>query len=152
MQAIWDFQLSHKEISGDELTEFREAVEVTSARLAAVRRSESDLKALELAVETMARATSEEEFHEGDIAFHAALAKASGNGLIDLVLDSLRGRFGVFADRWFTGRNRHERTFDVVTDEHRRVLEAVRASDPDAASKAMRDHLSASRRDLADAT
>jgi DNA-binding FadR family transcriptional regulator len=148
LQGLLGFHLRHNTVTGDELTEFRVAVEVMSARLAAVRRGPEQLQAMTDAVERMLTAKSEGAFHEADIAFHQALAMASGNALIDLVLGTLVGLLREFRRRWFAGQKLHGRTFRMVAEEHQAILDAVAAGDAAAAGAAMESHLAASRQDL----
>ena len=149
LQGIFGFHLQKKLIDGDQLTEVRLAIEVMSARLAADRRTDSDVDELRAAVAAMAGASSEVPFHEADIAFHQLLAKASRNSLIELMLDSLVGLMREFRELWFAGQKRHHRTFKAVADEHQTILAAVILGDGDAAAAAMQAHLTASGRDLA---
>ncbi|HEY7486626.1 MAG TPA: FCD domain-containing protein [Streptosporangiaceae bacterium] len=74
-----------------EIFEVRQALEVAAARLAAERRTDSDVAAIEAALERRNaawRSGSADTFVEADLAFHTAVVAATHNTvLIDLYLD-----------------------------------------------------------------
>lgn len=118
-----------------DLSELRDAVEPAAARLAAARRTEDDLAALEAAFEAFAAAGQDVAgLVAADLAFHLHLLTATHNELyarLDMVITHALG-----------ARNRIQHHpdaewMDPVPD-HRAVLDAVRAGDPDAAEQAMR--------------
>ena len=127
-----------------EYLECRRILEVEAAGMAAQRATKRDVdhltKALRRMEETAARPESqaaEERFHEADIAFHQALIGATGNralgGLVERIHSALLlARFPLARPQY-----RQERALP----EHRRILAAVTAKDPDEARSAMSDHL-----------
>ncbi|MFE2943131.1 FadR/GntR family transcriptional regulator [Streptomyces sp. NPDC059255] len=129
----------------EDLAEVRAIVEPAGARLAAVRRTESDLDAMRLALDAMAAAGSDmDAMVEADLAFHRALLDAAHNELLsrmEVVIEAgLRIR-----DRIVHGAQRFSDSIPV----HRELLRAVEAGDPDAAVTAVRSlHVQASQ-DLA---
>ncbi|MFF3495472.1 FadR/GntR family transcriptional regulator [Streptomyces sp. NPDC002795] len=126
-----------------DLDEVRGIVEPAAVRLAARRRTDDDLAALDAALEAMGEG-GEDGAVQADLAFHGALLRASHNellGRMDLVIAAgLAHR-----DRLVHGTGRHPR--DPVPS-HRAVLDAVRARDADAAESAMRSLLDQAARDL----
>lgn len=124
------------------LAEVRAIIEPASARLAAVRRSDDDIAALEIALTRMVETVEDPGAHaEADVDFHRALAVASGNELlarIGGVFEALLRARDEFVHR----EVRHE--FEAP---HAAVLDAVRTGDPERAEHAMRDLLSIARRD-----
>ncbi|MEV7869981.1 FadR/GntR family transcriptional regulator [Streptomyces sp. NPDC088124] len=129
----------------EDLAEVRAIVEPAGARLAAVRRTESDLDAMRLALDAMAAAGADmDAMVEADLAFHRALLDAAHNKLLsrmEVVIEAgLRIR-----DRIVHGAQRFSDSIPV----HRELLRAVEAGDPDAAVTAVESlHVQASR-DLA---
>jgi GntR family transcriptional repressor for pyruvate dehydrogenase complex len=120
--------------------ETREALETQIARLAAERRRRADLVAMEAALAAMQRAIdAEEPTQESDTVFHAALADAARNALLVDLMRQLAEPIALtrHASLSLPGRPRQS------LEEHRYILAAVRARDPDAASEAMRAHLRA---------
>ncbi|WP_425827450.1 FadR/GntR family transcriptional regulator [Streptomyces fractus] len=129
-----------------DLDEVRGIVEPAAVRLAARRRTQDDLAALDAALEAMGQDGEDGAAHavEADLAFHGALLRASHNELLermDLVIAAGLG----YRDRLVHGTGRHPK--DPVPS-HRAVLDAVRAGDPDAAESAMRTLLDQAARDL----
>jgi GntR family galactonate operon transcriptional repressor len=128
-----------------DLSELRDAIEPAAARLAALRRTDDDLHALESAFEAFAAAGRDvTKLVAADLEFHLLLLTATHNELyarLDMVITHALG-----------ARNRIQHHpdagwMDPVPD-HRAVLDAVRAGDPDAAEKTMRFALRDSDEDL----
>ena len=123
-------------VSAEDLLEARDLVEVPAAGLAAERASEEQLRELE---ETVL------EHESGDMLalqdcnrrFHAQLVAAAGNPMLEMVARPL---FGVLGQRFSRGEAPPEFWDDVVHD-HREILAAVRARDPEAAKAQARAHL-----------
>jgi GntR family transcriptional regulator, galactonate operon transcriptional repressor len=126
---------SHEADAGflDNLAEVRSIVEPAGARLAARRRTDDDLAALESALAAMAGAgTDAGAVIESDLAFHAALLDAAHNELLsrmEVVIGvGLRAR-----DQLVHGQESWPDSLPV----HWAIFEAVRAGDPVAAAAAM---------------
>ena len=125
-----------------EVVELRMLLEPGLARLASVRASPLDL----VRVQRAANPPATMESGAADLAFHHAVATASGNALASELYALLR-RVGRDA-RLQLGRNAPPcparlRQRDT---EHRAVLDAIAARDPDLAEHAMRDHLASVQR------
>jgi GntR family galactonate operon transcriptional repressor len=126
------------------LVEVRAIVEPPAARLAAERRTDADVEALEQALELMVETAHDPRAHaEADVAFHRRLLVASGNDLlarIGSVFEAvLRAR-----DELVHGAGRH---VDDFRGPHEAVLDAVRDGDGDRAHAAMQDLIAKSRTD-----
>ena len=130
----WIFEFEPDEALLKSLFELRRIVEPQAAALAAKRRTEPHLHAMTEALEGMAGHTlASEAGRLADQAFHAALLNASGNPF----LVSLTSGVGA-AVSWTTIFK--QRVGPLVRDplpDHRRVYEAIKASDPVAAQRAM---------------
>ncbi len=130
----WIFEFEPDEALLKSLFELRRIVEPQAAALAAKRRTEAHLHAMTEALEGMAGHTlASEAGRLADQAFHAALLNASGNPF----LVSLTSGVGA-AVSWTTIFK--QRVGPLVRDplpDHRRVYEAIKASDPVAAQRAM---------------
>jgi GntR family galactonate operon transcriptional repressor len=128
----------------DNLHEVREVVEPAGARLAAVRRTDDDVAALEAALDEMAAAVGVPvEEVRADLAFHRALLTATHN---ELLL-----RMEVVIEAGLAARDELVHVAKPADDPvpaHRAVAEAVRDGDPDAAEKAVRALLEKARQDL----
>ncbi|OZI37533.1 hypothetical protein CAL29_03755 [Bordetella genomosp. 10] len=79
---------------------------------------------------------------EEDIAFHAAIAAASGNRFFSMTMNALaeQTRVSIKLIRELSPQPMVRRAVDV-RNEHRAIDDAIRAGDPDAAREAMLNHL-----------
>lgn len=142
-----------------DLIELRMSIEVQSATLAARRANRAAITALENALQGMEDAqaegqvgaapdTSERRFHQHDVAFHEAIALASGNRLISYLFEAMAEPL----QRSFTlsrrGHDLRGGSVDDTIEAHRLIFEAIKAGNPKAAGAAMRAHLSDTERDI----
>ncbi|WP_105567214.1 FadR/GntR family transcriptional regulator [Microbacterium halophytorum] len=134
-----------------ELHAFRTAIEQEAASLAARRRADADLAAMDDALARLASASLPAETVDADFAFHRAVAAASGNRFLLEAIDRIGARAIVLPEARIAAAERDPAAAAVVTAEHAAVADAIRAGDPTAAAAAMRAHLfaSAKRRDAA---
>jgi GntR family transcriptional repressor for pyruvate dehydrogenase complex len=118
--------------------EARRLLEVEIAGRAAERRTAEDLSGMEAILrETAGEIRDAGHFARLDVAFHNALADAARNPLFRILLDSLgdvlyQVRYTAFELPGTVGR---------ALACHRAVFEAVSKADPDAARRAMIEHL-----------
>lgn len=102
--------------------------------------SDEDLDRLQRLADQMEASTSAEDKEELNFRFHRTINLAGGSrrlrSVIRLLGKSIPTRFFVFAEDWS----------DVAMEDHRRILEALCARDPEGARRAVEDHL----RDSAD--
>lgn len=124
--------------------EVREALEVQGARLAAERRTESDVAALQasLAARDQARQRAGGgQFVETDLAFHRTVITAAHNPLLAELFDSFAAVLREALAAVVTDRD----LGDVgVARTHGRLVTAIVAGDPDAAERATREHIGSS--------
>ena len=126
-----------EDVTFEQVFEARMANEPAIARLAAERRTDDELAAIAEAFDAMEQVTSPEAFLEADTAFHALIAAAAHNVLLSF---QMTPTMSLLADarRAVVANDDGGRTSQV---EHRRILDAIRAQDPDATEQAMRDHI-----------
>lgn len=120
-----------------DLIEARQHLERITTGLAAERRNETELGAIEVALAAMGTASTTDEFVAADVAFHLAIADASGNVALANMLKSISALLHVWIHRVMDA----ESSFDVSFHEHEPVLEAIRQRDSAAASAAMEQHM-----------
>ncbi|HKS01932.1 MAG TPA: FCD domain-containing protein [Arthrobacter sp.] len=127
------------QFSARDLTEARPHIEVPAAGLAAERRTAEDLEILRGMMASMAAETDPEAWVALDSAFHAAIARASGNKVFESVVADIRDALA-----------HQSETLNMVADrqhasdvEHRLILGAIEAGSPAGASAAMAEHLRA---------
>ena len=148
LQELLGFRIQRDRVEPEALIEFRQSIEVLSARLASERRDDEALAQLQDSLNRMASAKNDAEFHEADIAFHRALAQASGNPLIALVLDALAGLMRDLRKRYFRGHKKRGRTPEMIVAEHQAIFDAVKRGSASQAENSMTRHLNASSADL----
>ncbi|WP_159612720.1 FadR/GntR family transcriptional regulator [Glutamicibacter sp. JC586] len=125
--------------SSDDLLEARPHIEAPAAALAATRRTTEDLERLSGLIEQMNQEDDAVAWVELDAAFHAAIARASGNSVFTKVVADIREAMA-----------RQSETVNLVDgrlgpnkEEHLAIFKAIEAQDPQAASEAMNNHLTA---------
>lgn len=116
--------------------EVRLALEPEVARLAAQRAKPSQLRELRKAQRVLQDTVDLQEAVEADIEFHRLLAKATGNGVFSLLLETIAdlGRDSRRATISHAGVKR-------AVEHHEAVLAAVERHDAVAATLAMRHHI-----------
>ena len=127
--------------------ELRLGVEIESAGLAAERASRAQVKAIGTALEAIERAAhAGQAAVDEDLAFHRAIAEATGNPEFARFLQFI-GRH-LIPRRTVTGLTERmggrKAYLALIQEEHRRIFEAIREREPGAAREAMRRHLTRS--------
>src|SRR5436190_22405697 len=127
--------------------ELRLGVEIESAGIAAERATRSQLRAIAAALQALEQAIeSDRAAVEEDIAFHRAIAEATGNAEFPRFLQFI-GRH-LIPRRTVAGlpeRMGGRRAYlAIIQEEHRRIADAIATGDPKAAREAMRRHLTRS--------
>jgi GntR family transcriptional regulator, transcriptional repressor for pyruvate dehydrogenase complex len=145
--------LARSRVDGDplllprRLVEARRAVEVAIVELAALRRSEEHLERLSTLHQEMLDGHARGDVPataEADLAFHAALFEAADNVFLTALFEPLTSVL----------RAMREETSSVpeirshALGWHAAILRAVAAGDPQAARKAMEDHLEQTEQDV----
>ncbi|MFE5074160.1 FadR/GntR family transcriptional regulator [Streptomyces halstedii] len=132
----WGLMLGQRRTQ--DLVEVRTFMEGMSARLAADRAGAEDIERLEQHLERMREAgTDVKAFIEADIAFHLETANIARNTVLSDILHSIRALLQV----WMERAGNIEGTVSGTLCEHRAVLDAIRAGDPEAADAAMAEHM-----------
>jgi len=127
-----------------EAVELRRAIEVEVAALAAERATPLQLEPVEVALEKM-RANIDGDFErwlQGDLAFHVALARCSGNALLEHLVSALVDTIK-FTQRAL-GMQRDLRDPTATVARHQAIVDAIKARDPTAARLAMTTHFAVS--------
>jgi GntR family transcriptional repressor for pyruvate dehydrogenase complex len=126
-----------RSITAGQLAEFRRALEVEAAQLAAARRLEADLEAMSVSLAAYASTTDIQTQSEQGRAFHHAIARASGNPLLAETMASLNEAFAESFEMMLHVAPDQE---DVILGLHQPILDAVRAGDATAARQHMVTH------------
>lgn len=130
-----------------DVLELRLAVETEAASLAAQRRKAADLRAMRLALQAFETAlASGQPAVEHDLAFHMAIARATGNQRFESLMAAL-GEGAIPRARLPTPGSPGSPAATEpgylagIHAEHRDILHAIQAQDPAAAARAMRAHI-----------
>ena len=120
----------------EHLKDARLFLELGMARRAALRADDAGIAAL-------AGCLAEQErsdlagFLGHDMAFHRQIAIMTGNPIFPAIIEAMFGWLGGY----YTSLVRLLGAENLTIAEHRRILDAIAARDPDAAETAMREHL-----------
>jgi GntR family transcriptional regulator, transcriptional repressor for pyruvate dehydrogenase complex len=121
-----------------ELFEARRVIEPGLAALAAERIDEETLEALRTCVRESAAAVADEEaFMRADLELHGLIARAASNSILWHVIGSISG-MGVASRR---RTNPLPGLREQSAEDHRAIVAALEARDPEAAAAAMLRHL-----------
>jgi DNA-binding FadR family transcriptional regulator len=123
------------EVTVPELLEVRALLEVPGARMAARRRTEADLAAMEATLVDPDQPI--EALLAAHNAFHRAVADAAGNPLFQVV----SGPLYRLSNEVELAARAHPRTWVRVDAEHRAILAGIAVADPDAAEAAAAAHI-----------
>ncbi len=128
----------------EEMFEARRILEVGAAALAAERATPEQVATMSEEVANLFASLEDPRgFLVHDIRFHQAVASASGNPIVASLSGMLAELY--YAQRRETAMRATERNLRDAAEMHRRVYQAIRARDPEAARQAMAEHLTHSR-------
>lgn len=134
-----------------ELLELRISLETEAAGLAAQRRTDANLAAMEAALKDFADAIAQDsEAVPSDFAFHMEVSRATGNRHFANLMTYL-GTMIIPRTRINTSNSAPEGRLKYLQQahgDHESIYNAIRNHDPDGARAAMRTHLSNSRERL----
>lgn len=123
------------------LQEYREVIEVGSARLAAERATPEDIEALSSRLDELIEAAGGDDMHLKDQAFHREIARMSRNDMVLLTLDGITPLLVELRQHAWSGWTRAGGKLDEVIEAHKVVFDAIAAGDGHAAADAMQKHL-----------
>ena len=127
-----------------DVLEIRHALEGATAWHAALRATDEDRTRIAQAFQTMMDAHGKDDptgEAEADAAFHLSIAEASHNLVL---LQVMRGLFELLQTNISQSREKlytSARTFSPLSDQHREMMDAVLAGDPERARAAAHAHL-----------
>lgn len=126
-------------VSLSELLQFRLLLEGPSAFLAAELRSDRDLAAMDAAIAVMRQSANKglDEFAGADVDFHDAMARASGNRMIRVCAEVVRGVALNLITEKMKEHQAPRELMDSWVSRHEAVLDAIRRQDGRLASRLM---------------
>jgi GntR family transcriptional regulator, transcriptional repressor for pyruvate dehydrogenase complex len=121
-----------------DIIEARVALEVNLAGLAAARRTDTEMAAIDAALATMeAEIAAGERGVVGDEMFHEAITAAAHSSLLAKLMHEISGLIRETRIESLSQENRPRASLEG----HRKIADAVRKQDPEEASRAMADHI-----------
>ena len=135
-----------------ELVDARFAIEPHMVRLAVLHATEQDLVQTETHLDRIESSTDFKAFADLDEKFHLSLADAAHNPMIRWMMEKCHE---VRSHAQWSRMRTLTLTPAIITkynQQHRDIVDAIRARDADAATRAMRSHLDTARRSLVEAT
>jgi GntR family transcriptional repressor for pyruvate dehydrogenase complex len=125
-----------------QLFEIRKIIEIEVAGLAAERRTEKDLKKIEMAYAEMERAATESRNAPSvDLSFHMAIAQAAKNPQLMTLVQFISLQLGGLIRQSWKNSAIHAGGPGKAQAEHFKILEAIRTGDARGAKSAARSHL-----------
>lgn len=125
-----------------QLLEVRQAIESQAAYLAALRRTDADLKKLQMKFEALKQSVENNGIAaEEDYEFHLAIVESAYNPML---METLK----IFSDQWRSGVHKSRsqsisipgRSL-IVLEEHRKIYQAIADKDSIGAQQAMWEHI-----------
>ena len=141
LSRLLQFRIRHDSVGPREILQCRMALEVTAASAAAQHRTDDDVATLRQRLDELANARNDRAYHQADIALHQAVAQASHNALLVLMLDALVDFLHEVRVQATKRRRAHGFSMDAVVEEHRLIVDAVASGNAAKAEASMRAHL-----------
>lgn len=132
-----------------ELLEIRRALEGLAAALSAKNRTRAGMAAIEAALDEMSSSLKTGKDSSGsDVAFHEALALASGNRMLSFILEGLADALLESFKLSTEGRRLRGGQISETLESHRAIFSAIKAGDAISATQLMSVHLRDAEDDL----
>jgi GntR family transcriptional repressor for pyruvate dehydrogenase complex len=129
----------HQDASVLELFEVRRILEPAAGALAARRVTARDVEHLRALVAEVDETTPADELVANDVVFHRYIAERSGNAYLTSLLDTLSG--STLRARVWRGMTEEGAVTRTLT-EHRAIVDALEAADPDLVAAQLTVHIS----------
>lgn len=137
LRSSIDLMTESRDLSLEELLEARDLLEVPAARLAAERRRDHDIEALDAAIDDEVLQLPPTEQFAVNKDFHSTLLAACGNKLVVIAAQPLFTVLQTHLVRSGLGRSFHA----GIHEQHRAITAAIAGGRPDEAEGEMRQHL-----------
>ncbi|MFI0430210.1 FadR/GntR family transcriptional regulator [Mariniflexile sp. HMF6888] len=122
------------------LVETRILLELKTVRLAALRRTDEDLKNIKNTLDAYEeKVLSGEDAVQEDLLFHLAIAKASGNSTLNTFMLTITPQIIMNFEKYHVC---DKRLSVIGIQEHTEIYEAIKKQDPVLAKQKMKDHFS----------
>lgn len=139
MAASMGHAVNTAQVSLADVWEVRRTLELRTAELAAMNRTDEQARAILTAAHGLSVGHDEAARTAADTIFHQTIAEASGNQLFYQIVRSFEQLMALAIPRAWAGRTTHEER-DETLALHREVAEAIYDGDPARARRAMESH------------
>lgn len=148
LSSSLDHAIATSQVTVSEIWDVRRILELRTAELAAIQRSDGEARDILSHADAMAAAGHDlSQVVRHDIAFHQAIARASGNALFHNIIRSFETLMAVAVPTaWHTRATEEQR--QSVFEQHRRLAQTIADRDATAARDEMNSHFDASISDL----
>ncbi|MGB1451613.1 MAG: FadR/GntR family transcriptional regulator, partial [Marinirhabdus sp.] len=120
------------------LVETRILLELKTARLASLRRTDHDLQKMETALRAYAnKVENGEDAVQEDLLFHLAIAKACGNSTMNTFMLIITPEIITNFEKYHVCDTN---LAEMAIEEHRAIFEAIKIGDPQLAKQKMKNH------------
>lgn len=138
LNGMIDDILRLKEPDFKSLVETRILLELKTVRLAAIRRTEEDLEQIKEALDAYSdRVLNGEDAVQEDLLFHLAIAEASGNSTMNMLMLSITPEIITNFEKYHVCDSTQSKSAIL---EHIEVYNAIKNKDPKMAKQKMKDH------------
>jgi GntR family transcriptional regulator, transcriptional repressor for pyruvate dehydrogenase complex len=124
-----------------DIMDVRAVLEMYGARLASKEPDEAQMAALDAILEQMRGADTTEEFHRLDTEFHVTIAHASGNEVLPVIMESLRGAIQRHMLDGFDQHDDWRALSKSLLQQHQQILDAIKAGEGDRAATLLQEHI-----------
>jgi DNA-binding FadR family transcriptional regulator len=124
-----------------DMVEVRAVLEQQAARKAAELSDDKQTARLHEIVDGMRTATTIDDFNELDTEFHVEIARVSGNALLPVLMEALRGTMRRAMLEGFERLADWRAERDHLVGEHERMITCIENGDPEEAGAAVRSHV-----------
>ena len=132
-------------VRDEDIYEIRSILESSSCKAAALRATDEQLSEMQEFLDRLEdRNISVQERREADFAFHVAIAKATGNPLIEVFVKAMRNLWIEMIEKGIFVEGGIE---DAVL-RHNRIMDALKKHDSELAERMMQEHLDYSRKNV----
>ncbi|HEY5528555.1 MAG TPA: FCD domain-containing protein [Thermoleophilia bacterium] len=132
----WNQWMSLHSDELEDIFELRLTIEMRLAALAAERRTEEELRAIETAYANEWDNPNRTKLFRGDVDIHKTIARAAHSPRLERAMIAARGELFVPVDQAITEHREHE-----AHESHGAILEAIRGKDAARAAECMSEHI-----------
>lgn len=141
LQLIFGFSLASSQVSVSQILSVRRCLEIGSAAMAATNGAQDDFEKLKHEMQQIkTHILDAEKFTQHDIEFHLTIARASGNPLFAILLQSLYEQLRLSVQAGLEAQSETDEKLQHIVALHQDICDRVCARDAQGAMDAMTRH------------